>query len=273
MAGARCRGRLRRIELWSLTTDAAEAWRTPVEAVRWLRAPQAAVAAGPPAHHLKLWDELSARRRLPAIGGLDGHQPGLRVGGRVRSPVSHRRTFGLLRTHLLCDRPLSGEVEADRRAILAAMRAGAAWLACPRVAPATGARLWAERDDGAVIAMGGEAPAIRCALRVRLPQRAEVRIVHDGAVLHEASAAKVDLAIDEPGVYRAEGANRRALLADVQSGPPEGASRRGQRAAWSGRRATRVAGRCPLREAALCRIRPPHGTRSDDRRLPPRERS
>lgn len=65
-------------------------------------------------------------------------------------------------------------------------------------------RLWAERADGGTIAMGEEAPASRCALRVRLPQRAEVRIVQDGPVLHESSAAKVDIAIGEPGVYRAE---------------------------------------------------------------------
>src|SRR5262249_44306194 len=33
------------IELWSLTTDAAEGWRTPAQALRWLRDPEAAVAA------------------------------------------------------------------------------------------------------------------------------------------------------------------------------------------------------------------------------------
>jgi hypothetical protein len=63
------------LELWSLTTDAAEAWRTPAEALRWLRDPEAAVAEGPTAHHLRRWDELSARRRVPAIAGLDGHAP------------------------------------------------------------------------------------------------------------------------------------------------------------------------------------------------------
>ena len=36
------------IELWSLTTDAAEAWRTPAQAWRWLRDPEAAVAVGRP---------------------------------------------------------------------------------------------------------------------------------------------------------------------------------------------------------------------------------
>ena len=123
------------IELWSLTTDAAEGWRTPAEAVRWLRDPETAIAAGPPAEYLRRWDALSARRRLPALGGLDGHQPGVRVGGRVRSPLSHRSTFDLLHTHLLCERPLTGVPETDWRTVLGALRSGAAWLTCPRVAP------------------------------------------------------------------------------------------------------------------------------------------
>jgi hypothetical protein len=192
------------IELWSLTTDAAEGWRTPAEALRWLRDPEAAVAAGPPAHHLHHWDALSARRRMPAIGGLDGHAPGARIGGKVRSPLSHRRTFGLLRTHLLCERPLTGHVDADRDTVFAAMRAGAAWLGCPCVAPAHGARLWAERDDGAIVAMGAEAPAGRSLLRVRLPRRADVRVLCDGAVLTEAGAPALDVEIARRGVYRVE---------------------------------------------------------------------
>jgi hypothetical protein len=192
------------IELWSLTTDAAEAWRTPAEAVRWLREPEAAVANGPPADHLRRWDRLSARRRVPAIGGLDGHQPGIRVRGRVHSPLSHTRTFDLLRTHLLCDRPLTGELQSDRATILRALAAGAAWLTCPFVAPADGARLWAERADGQRIELGGEAAAGRTQLRVWLPRAAEIVVIRDGACLHRLHGATVDLGIELPGAYRVE---------------------------------------------------------------------
>jgi hypothetical protein len=192
------------IELWSLTTDAAEGWRTPAEALRWLRDPEAAIAAGPPAHHLRHWDSLSARRRVPAIGGLDGHAPGARIRGKVHSPLSHRRTFGLLRTHLLCRRPLTGVVDADLDTVLTALREGAAWLSCPCVAPADGARLWAEREDGTIVAMGATAPAGRAVLRVRLPQTADVRVLCDGRVLTEAGAPALDVEIAGRGVYRAE---------------------------------------------------------------------
>lgn len=192
------------IELWSLTTDAAEAWRTPAEALRWLRDPRAAVALGPPAQHLRRWDALSAHRRVPAIGGLDGHAPGLRVRGRVRSPLAHERTFDLLRTHLLCDRALSGDVAADRATLLAALRAGAAWLTCPYVAPAHGARLWAQRADGTTIAMGAEAPAGPSVLRARLPRGADLVLLRDGQPIKRVRGAALDAEIDGAGVYRLE---------------------------------------------------------------------
>ncbi len=191
------------IELWSLTTDAAEGWRTPAEAWRWLRDPEASVAGGPPAGHLRRWDELSTRRRKPALGGLDGHAPGLRVRGRVRSPLSHARTFGLLRTHLLCERPLGGDAGADRATLLTALRAGAAWIACPFVASAHGARLWAELGSETV-AMGGEAGAGPAVVRVRLPRSADVVVVRDGVPMHRARAAALDLDVARAGVYRVE---------------------------------------------------------------------
>jgi hypothetical protein len=192
------------IELWSLTTDAAEGWRTPAEAARWLRDPEAAAVAGPPAHHVRRWDAMSVRRRVPALGGLDAHGPGIRLRGRVRSPLSHARTFGLLRTHLLCARPLTGDVEGDRATLLAGLRAGAAWLTCPFVAPAHGARLWAERSDGSTVCMGGEAPAGPATLRVLLPRPAEISVVRDGTPIVVEHAAAIDLDIDRAGVYRVE---------------------------------------------------------------------
>jgi hypothetical protein len=141
---------------------------------------------------------------MPVIGGLDGHQPGVRVAGRVRSPISHRRTFGLLRTHLLCERPLTGVPETDWRTVVGALRAGAAWLSCPHVAPPNGARFWAERADGGIVAMGAEAPAGASILRLRLPLAADVTVVCDGATVHHTHAAALDFPIAARGVYRTE---------------------------------------------------------------------
>ncbi len=232
-------GGLDGLELWSLTTDAAEAWRTPAQALSWLRDPEPLVAAGPPRRHLRAWDALSARRPVPAIGGLDGHQPGVRLGGRVLSPLPHRRTFDLLRTHLLCERPLGAGTERDRETLLAALRAGSAWLHLPFVAPAEGARLWLETGEGEEVPMGGAArasiggaaevpspapgdappppggpapgdatllsPAV---LRARLPRRASLTVFRDGNPIAAAESAELDLDLDldldAAGAYRLE---------------------------------------------------------------------
>jgi len=192
------------LELWSLTTDAAEGWRTPAAAWRWLRDPEAEVAHGPPARHVRRWDELSARRRMPAIAGLDGHAPGIRIRGRVRSPLSHARTFGLLRTHVIAERALTGAVVLDRATLTSALAAGSAWLSCPFVAPADGARLWAERGDGRTVPMGGECQAQSVALRLRLPRAADIRVLRDGSPWLAAHGTRFDLDADAPGAYRAE---------------------------------------------------------------------
>jgi hypothetical protein len=192
------------LELWSLTTDAAEGWRTPAEAWRWLRDPEAAVARGAPPEHLRRWDALSAHRRVPAIAGLDGHAPGVRLRGHVRSPLSHARTFDLLRTHLVVERALTGDVGLDRATLIRALGAGSAWLTCPFVARAEGARLWAECGDGTTIPMGGAGRAQAGILRLRLPRAADIRVLRNGSPWHAAHDARLDLDVDSPGAYRVE---------------------------------------------------------------------
>jgi hypothetical protein len=52
--------------------------------------------------------------------------------------------------------------------------------------------------------MGAEAPAAHAVLRVRLPRPADVRVLRDGAPVHEAEAAALDLDAQARGVYRIE---------------------------------------------------------------------
>jgi hypothetical protein len=118
--------------------------------------------------------------------------------------VPHWRIFNLLRTHLVCDQPLTGDVAADRETIVRALKAGAMWLHCPSVAPAHGSRLWAERSDGSTVAMGAEGAARRSTLRLRLPHPAEVKVVRNGEAIHAERSAGLDLDVVEPGAYRIE---------------------------------------------------------------------
>lgn len=190
------------IELWSLTTDAAEAWRHPLEMIRYLRDPEGHLY-GPPAHHLRHWDALCRLRRVAAIGGLDAHQHGFRVRGRLFSPMVNERYFRLLCTYALREGPPSGDRAGDRAAVYDALREGRCYLGVDAIAPARGFRFWAEGADDEV-PMGAERPAGDWTLRARSPERCELMLLRDGVVVARSEGTALEHRSNGAGVYRVE---------------------------------------------------------------------
>lgn len=192
------------IELWSFVTDGAEAVRSIPELLRFLAAPARAVS-GPPARNLNGWDRLLTRGRpLVAIAGVDAHQVGVRVRGRVPLRLmAYHRSFSHLRTHVLVDRSLTGESERDRDAVYAALRAGRCYLAMDSLAPAGGFSLWAQGPNGRS-QMGGQAPAVGTTLHVQAPRPARLRLLRDGRLAASVQGTELQHDVEGPAVYRAE---------------------------------------------------------------------
>lgn len=191
------------IEAWSLATDTLEHLRSPRDLLRLRRDPDA-VLDGPPAGNLAAWDRLGARRRLPALAGLDAHQYGVRFGRRVPlRAMSYLRAFRLLRTHVLLDAPPSGDAAADTAALYAALAAGRAFLARDSLADATGFRFGTADGEGPP--MGGEAP-LRAGteLVARAPQACEMRLLRDGVPVAAVRGAELRHRATRPGVHRVE---------------------------------------------------------------------
>ena len=190
------------IELWSLTTDAAEGWRGVREAFAYLSDPERHLD-GPPAHHIEAWDRLCRSRRVVAIGGLDAHQHGVRLPwGRFWSPMRNERYFALLATHLLLRRPPSGELGPDRAQIHEALREGRCYLGVDAIRPAGGFRFWAEGDEIAL--MGEERPAGAWTLRLELPATARLRLLRDGVEVEVSTGRRLEHRAHGPGVFRVE---------------------------------------------------------------------
>jgi hypothetical protein len=185
------------IEVWSFVTDTAERLRSLADAARFAAVPQR-VVDHPPAENLAAWDRLAASRPIVGIGGLDAHQIGIRVAGRVPLRLmAYRRSFSFLRTHVLLERSFTGDAAGDRDAVYAALRAGRCYLAMDRLAPAHGFRF---EGDGVV--MGEEVAARPLELRVRLPRPADVTLLRDGRPQAGARAGELRHRVEEPGVYR-----------------------------------------------------------------------
>jgi hypothetical protein len=136
-------------------------WRAPIEGLEWLNsdsewrdestatlgrtllgyvlrpAPALATLLDRPAATLERWAELSKRRRVVALAGLDAH-------GRVRSRLegrsrvgggpSYEASFRTLSNRVILERPLTGSASRDARAILDAIRRGRVFTAIDALA-------------------------------------------------------------------------------------------------------------------------------------------
>lgn len=189
------------VELWSFLNDTGERLRGVGDLARMIFAPQS-IIGGPPEQNLRDWDRLCQSRRVVAIGGLDAHQFGIRVRGRVPiRAMSYARTFRQLHTHVLVEDGLAHDLGADRARVYAALREGRCYIANDEVADASGFAFWAD----APLSMGAEgAFAAGIELHARLPRSADVRLIRNGAIAAEREAAELAHAVEAPGVYRIE---------------------------------------------------------------------
>jgi hypothetical protein len=191
------------VELWSFVNDTAEAVKSIPELLGFVLAPGRALQH-PPARNIRAWEELCRERRVVALGGLDAHQFGKRVGPVVPLRImAYRRSFRFIRTHVLCERAPTGELEHDRELVYGALREGCCYIAVDSIAPARGFRF--EAGD---VPMGGEAPAGRRTVQIRVPLAARLRLLRDGVQIAGAEGALLDVEIEGPGVYRAEALRR-----------------------------------------------------------------
>jgi hypothetical protein len=181
------------IELWSFVNDTGEAITSVPQMARFLIAPGRALD-GPPRRNLDAWDELCRTRRVVAIGGVDAHQFGKRIGPVVPLRVmAYHRSFRHIRTHVLT------EAEPDRESVYAALREGRCYIAVDSIAPARGFAF-----DAGDLPMGAEAPAGRRTLTVRTPADASISLLRDGTEIAIANGSSLDTEVEEPGVYRVE---------------------------------------------------------------------
>jgi hypothetical protein len=190
------------LELWSFVTDTVEGFAKLREALRFIAAPDR-VVDGPPTGNLAAWDRLTATRRVVALGGLDAHQVGWRIAGRVPLRLmSYRRSFARLRTHVLVS-AAAVEDDARRAAVYEALREGRCYLAMDSLAEAHGFRLWASGPEHVEMGAQGTFSA-GAMLHARLPAPAALTLVHDGEPIATRWGSELDFAVQGPGVHRLE---------------------------------------------------------------------
>lgn len=161
-----------------------------------------------PTRELALWNAMLAERRAVGLAAADAHGY-LRV-GRRRVPVpTYRDSFDTVQTHLVLRRPLTGDPEADRRTVLAALAEGRCRMVYPLAGDATGLRFYHtdEAPGAARAATEGEtAPWSRASvIRVESPRPDSLhRLYHDGRLVGRAEGRATCFPCPGPGTYRLE---------------------------------------------------------------------
>lgn len=161
---------------------------------------------GPLPQAFNKWDELlKTGKKVVAVTGSDAHALHYRKGFFKKTIFPYRYHFSSINNHLLVEKPLTGEIDEDKRMIYQALSRGNSFIGFDRAAPTSGFTFTAENED-ATVSMGETLSIERGAtIRVRLPRKANIRLIHNGSSL--LSHTKIDRlvhTVTEPGYYRLE---------------------------------------------------------------------
>ncbi|MGD1997246.1 MAG: CehA/McbA family metallohydrolase [Anaerolineae bacterium] len=192
------------LEIWNAMSEFKGRLRNKLAALVYTLAPGLGLS-GPYRATLHRWDELlAADRKLTAIGGADAHANSYQMGSLRRVVFPYERLFRWINTHLLIERPLSGDLERDRRLIYDALRAGRTWVGYDRPASTGGFRFQARSGANAVTIGGELTRAGAVILEIETPSRGSIRLLHDGRMVARARGTELRFTTAERGVYRVE---------------------------------------------------------------------
>lgn len=197
------------IELWNALSELKTILPTKLHGIFYAFFPSL-VAHHPIPSTVAKWDELlSHGQRVVAIGGSDAHALHMGMAGISRVIFPYEFHFRTVNTHVLLDDPLSGDVNADKKAIYAALAEGHCFVGYDLPAATRGFRFTAQGLDKTAL-MGDELPAKGgVTLQAKLPSEAEIRLLKDGVVIQVWKKSMSCTHITtEPGVYRVESYRR-----------------------------------------------------------------
>lgn len=170
---------------------------------------------------LARWDARSATRFVPALAAADAHA---RLGAddpdasALHLPFpGYESVFRTFSNHVVLEQALAGDGAADAAALLAAVRQGRVFTVVEALAAPGGLEFTADAG-GQVVQMGGEvglSADVMLRSRVAGPPGTTLRLLRDGAVVHESVAGRLEWNAGEPGVYRIE-----AHVAGAPGAPP-----------------------------------------------------
>lgn len=194
------------LEIWNYLSEFKSHLTSKAAAVRASHRPEQFIT-GPFQRTMTKWDELlSDGRRVGCIAGGDIHGGTHSLGPLKRVVFPYEFQFRALNTHILTTKPLSGDLDHDKKLVLTALRNGNAWVGYDAAGDTTGFRFSAQGLKKQAT-MGDEIRPKRggATFQVTIPSVGHIRLICNGEVAAESAGASHLLhRTEQPGAYRAE---------------------------------------------------------------------
>jgi hypothetical protein len=159
---------------------------------------------GPTRRVLEKWDEIAKSRPVAGIGSADVHAHIYRQGLIKLTIFPYKVQFRSIRTHLLLDRPFSGDIVSTRDQIFKAIRNCSIFVSNYRWGDARGFQFFARRKNkiyriGEILDFSSD-----LTLNMYSPQSADIKLIRDGVPVLAQTGSRFEIAVQSPGIYRVE---------------------------------------------------------------------
>ncbi len=190
------------IELWNQMSEWMEklTWWNKLPMALWPKR----TWIGPTDRILKKWDELSQARKVLGMFGVDAHSFPRNLGPIKFRLFSYKLHFQSLRNHIILDSPLAKGYATAKKQFLDALRDCRVFCSNHLLGDASSFAFSAISGADKVTCGGSIADSKQVRLQIALPKAADLRILHNGAVIYRNSVTSIELPVKEPGLYRVE---------------------------------------------------------------------
>lgn len=159
---------------------------------------------GPTDRILKKWDELNLRRKVVGLAGVDAHAFPIKVGPLTVEIFPYKVHFRCLRSHILMHEKMSPDFQTARTQLYDALRDCRLFFSNMRWGRADEFEFYAQRGKEKVISGGNLSSPDDASLTVRLPSRAQIKLIHNGKEILSTNADALQYTDLQPGIYRVE---------------------------------------------------------------------
>jgi hypothetical protein len=159
---------------------------------------------GPTERVLKKWDELSLRRKVVGVAGVDAHAFVQKIGPLKVQIFPYKVHFKCLRTHVILPEPLSRDFTTAKQQLYDALRDCRVFISNIRWGKADDFEFFGENSTEKAPSGGYLSTVEGSHLYVRLPERATVKLVQNGQKILQTVTDVVEYKVVQPGIYRVE---------------------------------------------------------------------